>query len=208
MRVVTGILTFAGYILAICASYGIAVTATPAFLTGFFINIGVDTHQYQLKQEIKKWESFQKTLIDLSEKNPLITEKDVINGLLADQHRMSMQQNAALDNVNGLIADQHRAQMQQAIKLDNISTQQAAALENVDKAIANQTKTVEVLAAELKAKNEENAELKTRVAELEVLVKTGQEESNKKLTEMAETQARILKLLEKKETSESILVNA
>jgi len=81
VRVITGILTGIGYVATLCHGPGVLL-----FSLSLSTNLGVDTRQFLLKQKIKEWEDFKKPLKKLSDE-PLLTEKKVINGILADQNR-------------------------------------------------------------------------------------------------------------------------
>ncbi len=157
VRVVTGILTFAGYILTLGASAGLTtISGTPVFLVGFFINMGVDIHQYQLKQDIKKWSSFKTTLNDLTKKNPLVAEDEVINGLLADQHRTQTQ---LIRSVSSLQSDnQTLAEMDQKL-ITSVSNLQA------DNTKIGQTQTQLINTVNQLQTRAENAEKKLEVVE-------------------------------------------
>ncbi len=128
IRMFTGLLSGIRYIIGFLGGVG-----APLFFSSHLSNLGFETKQYFLKQKIREWENFKKPLDKLSKKNPLL-EKEVINGVLLQQHRAQTQQMAAADKqadaIKALTITQTNAQLalnQQALDIQQAKDDAAAA---------------------------------------------------------------------------------
>ncbi len=105
VRMITSLISGIGYIIAFTGGVG-----APLFCTSLLASFGIESKQYSLKQDIKKWESFKKLLDGLRDKNPLM-EEEVINQLLANNYR---NQNA----IKSLVEDKNQIQTEANEQVD------------------------------------------------------------------------------------------
>ncbi len=146
----------------------------PVFGISLLTSLGVETTQYSRKQEIKKWESFKKRLEGLRDKNPL-TEDKVMNQVLADNYRNQT-------TIKELLAGNNQTQTENKAQLNGV--------------VAT-TKEVVVTLDEMQTKLNA-AEARAEASERQL------KEVKAQLAQMAESQTKILRLLESGTTIRSV----